>query len=63
MYSFKEGKEALARGEEIDFDGASSSLDMNEYGNLLSPLLSTMTVQDGAWVTGDAVAVDPSLRP
>lgn len=63
VYSFKEGKEALARGEDIDFDGASSSLDMNEYGNLLSPLLSKMTVQDGAWVVGESVAVDPSLRP
>lgn len=63
VYSFKEGKEALARGEDIDYDGASSSLDMNEYGNLLSPQMSTMTVQDGAWVVGETVAVDPSLRP
>jgi ABC-type branched-subunit amino acid transport system substrate-binding protein len=63
VYSFKEGKEALARGEDIDYDGASSNLDMNQYGNLVSPLLSTMTVQNGAWVTGKAVAVDPSLRP
>ena len=63
MYSFKEGKEALARGEDIDYDGASSSLDLNEYGNLLSPVLSTMTVQDGEWVVGESVALDPSLRP
>ena len=63
VYSFKEGKEALARGEDIDYDGASSSLDLNEYGNLISPVLSTMVVQDGTWVVGESVALDPSLRP
>jgi branched-chain amino acid transport system substrate-binding protein len=63
VYSYAEGKEALARGEEIDYDGASSALDLGANGNLLSPLLSIMTVKDGAWVPGEAVAVDPSLRP
>ncbi|MGU3501672.1 ABC transporter substrate-binding protein [Mycobacterium sp. C31M] len=63
VYSYKEGKEALERGEDINYEGASSSLDLNENGNLLSPLLSIMTVQDGAWVPGEAIAVDASLRP
>jgi branched-chain amino acid transport system substrate-binding protein len=62
VYSFAEGKEALEKGEDIDFEGASSSLDMNEFGNLMSPLLSVLTVQDGAWVPGEAVEVDPTLR-
>jgi branched-chain amino acid transport system substrate-binding protein len=62
VYSFAEGKEALEKGEDIDFEGASSSLDMNEFGNLLSPLLSVLTVQDGQWVSGEQVEVDPTLR-
>lgn len=35
---------------------------MNEHGNLASPLLSVLTVQDGAWVPGDQVELDASLR-
>lgn len=62
VYSFADGKEALENGEDIDFDGASSNLDMNEHGNLESPLLSVLTVQDGEWVPGDEVELDPSLR-
>ncbi|MFE7420266.1 ABC transporter substrate-binding protein [Rhodococcus sp. NPDC057529] len=57
VHSFAEGKAALARGEDIDFDGASSALDLNEFGNLQSPLLSIMTVRDGAWGGGGGVGV------
>ncbi|MDZ7883194.1 MAG: ABC transporter substrate-binding protein [Mycobacterium sp.] len=63
VYSFAEGKEALAAGEEIDFDGASSTLDMNEFGNLNSPILAILTAKDGVWTPGEQVEVDPSLRP
>lgn len=63
VYSFEEGKKALEAGEEIDFDGASSNLDMNEFGNLESPLLSVLTVKDGEWVPGDEIELDASLRP
>jgi ABC-type branched-subunit amino acid transport system substrate-binding protein len=63
VYSYAEGLEALANGEDIDFDGASSSLDMNETGNLNSPLLSVLRVVDGAWKPTEDVEVDPSLRP
>ncbi|QLQ10899.1 MAG: ABC transporter substrate-binding protein [Nocardioidaceae bacterium] len=62
VYSFEEGKAALEAGEDIDFEGASSSLDLNEFGNLMSPLLSVLTIQNGAWVPGEQVEVDPSLR-
>ncbi|MFA5709409.1 ABC transporter substrate-binding protein [Mycolicibacterium sp.] len=63
VYSFAEGKEALANGEDIDFEGASSNLDMNEFGNLQSPILAVLTVQDGVWTPGEQVEVDPALRP
>jgi ABC-type branched-subunit amino acid transport system substrate-binding protein len=63
VYSYAEGLEALANGEDIDFEGASSSLDMNDTGNLNSPLLSVLRVVDGAWQPTEDVEVDPSLRP
>lgn len=62
VYSFQEGKDALAAGEDINFQGASSTLDMNEFGNLESPLLAILTVQNGDWTPGDQIEVDPSLR-
>jgi ABC-type branched-subunit amino acid transport system substrate-binding protein len=62
VYSYKDGKEALAAGEDIDFDGASSTLDMNEFGNLRSPILAVLSVKDGVWTPGEQVEVDPSLR-
>ena len=61
--SFEEGRDLLAEGEDIDFDGASSNCDMNEFGNLESPLLAVLTVQDGVWTPGEQVEVDGSLRP
>jgi ABC-type branched-subunit amino acid transport system substrate-binding protein len=63
VYSYQEGLDALEAGEDIDFDGASSNCDMNEYGNLESPLLAVLTVQDGVWTPGEQVEVDSSLRP
>jgi branched-chain amino acid transport system substrate-binding protein len=63
VYSYAEGLEALERGEDIDFEGASSSLDMNETGNLLSPQLSILRVVDGAWTPTENVEIDASLRP
>jgi ABC-type branched-subunit amino acid transport system substrate-binding protein len=63
VYSFEEGRDALEAGEEIDFDGASSNLDMNEFGNLESPLLSVLSVEGGEWVPGEEIELDASLRP
>jgi len=63
VYSYAEGVKALEAGEDIDFDGASSSLDMNEFGNLVSPVLGVLAVKDGAWATTSEVEIDPSLRP
>ncbi len=62
VYSYAEGLEALEAGEDIDFEGASSSLDMNETGNLLSPQLSILRIVDGAWTPTENVEIDPSLR-
>ena len=63
VYSYAEGLEALQNGEDIDFEGASSSLDMNETGNLQSPQLSILRVVDGEWQPTENVEIDASLRP
>ncbi|WP_167761041.1 ABC transporter substrate-binding protein [Geodermatophilus sp. DF01_2] len=63
VYSYAEGLEALENGEEINFEGASSSLDMNENGNLVSPQLSILRIVNGEWAPTESVAIDSSLRP
>ena len=50
---FEEGKAALQAGEEIDYDGASSRLDFDEYGDV-TPDFSLSVVQ----ASGDIVRED-----
>ena len=61
VYSYAEGVAALERGEEIDYDGASSSLDMNEAGDLISPMISVTHNSNGQWYQRDVVRLDPVL--
>jgi ABC-type branched-subunit amino acid transport system substrate-binding protein len=63
VHSYAEGLEALERGEDINFEGASSSLDMSETGNLLSPQLSILRIVDGEWTPTENVEIDASFRP
>ena len=61
VYTYADGVSALARGEEIDYDGASSSLDLNEAGDLLSPTISVAHNANGRWFQRDVVQLDPTL--
>lgn len=54
---------ALEAGEEIDYNGASSSLDVNEAGNLSSPVMAEIQLKEGEWVPVDTIELDPSLKP
>jgi branched-chain amino acid transport system substrate-binding protein len=63
VFSYAEGLAALANGDDIDFQGASSSLDLNEFGNLLSPSMGEMHIIDGEWTQVATIAIDPALRP
>lgn len=63
VFSYAEGLAALAAGEDIDFQGASSSLDLNDFGNLLSPSMGEMQIIDGEWTQVATIALDPALRP
>jgi branched-chain amino acid transport system substrate-binding protein len=63
VFSYAEGLAALAAGDDIDFQGASSSLDLNDFGNLLSPSMGEMQIIDGEWTQVGTIALDPALRP
>jgi branched-chain amino acid transport system substrate-binding protein len=63
VYSYAEGLAAIEAGEDIDFHGASSSLDVNEFGNLASPNFGEQHIVDGQWTQVATVELDPSLRP
>jgi len=62
VYSFAEGLAAIQAGEDIDYHGASSGLDVNEFGNLASPVFGEQNIVDGAWTQIAEVALDESLR-
>lgn len=62
VYSFADAMAAIAAGEEIDYHGASSSLDLNEFGNLASPVFGEQQIIDGAWTQVAEVALDDTLR-
>jgi branched-chain amino acid transport system substrate-binding protein len=63
VYSYADGVAALEAGEDIDYHGASSSLDVNEFGNLASPNFGEQNIVDGQWTQVATVELDPSLRP
>jgi branched-chain amino acid transport system substrate-binding protein len=46
---FAEGKKLLEQGEEINYEGASSRLDFDEYGDV-TPDFGVSTLEDGKWV-------------
>jgi branched-chain amino acid transport system substrate-binding protein len=63
VYSYAEGLAAIEAGEDIDLHGASSSLDVNEFGNLASPNFGEQNIVDEQWTQVATVELDPSLRP
>ena len=62
VYTYADGLAAIEAGEDIDFHGASSSLDVNEFGNLSSPTFGEQQIVDGEWTQVGEVTLDPSLR-
>ena len=61
VYTYADGVAALERGEEIDYDGASGSLDLNEASDLISPTLSVTHAFRGHWFEREIIQLDPSL--
>ena len=62
VYSYAEGVAAIEAGQDIDYHGASSSLDVNEFGNLASPTFGEQQIVDGQWTQVATVELDASLR-
>jgi branched-chain amino acid transport system substrate-binding protein len=63
VYSYAEGLAAIEAGEDIDYHGASSGLDLNQFGNLASPVFGEQQIIDGVWTQVAEVTLDESLRP
>ncbi|MCY3805612.1 MAG: hypothetical protein OXG91_03840 [bacterium] len=62
VYSYADGVAALERGEDIDYDGATGSLQLNEYGNVISLPFRVMRIDDGAWLGREVIILDPTLN-
>ncbi len=63
VYSYAEGLAAIEAGEDIDYHGASSGLDLNQFGNLASPVFGEQQIIDGEWTQVAEVTLDETLRP
>ncbi len=63
VYSYAEGLAAIEAGEDIDYHGASSGLDLNQFGNLASPVFGEQQIIDGEWTQVAEVTLDEALRP
>ena len=61
VYTYADGVAALDRGEDIDYDGASGSLDMNEAGELISPTISVTHNANGLWFERETIELDSNL--
>lgn len=62
-FLYDECVKLLNAGQDIDYHGASTSLDLNNTGNLLSPPMSEIQLENGEWGPVKTVELDPSLRP
>ena len=63
VYTFADALAAIEAGEDIDYHGASSSLDVNQFGNLASPTFGEQQIVDGEWTQVGEVTLDPSIKP
>lgn len=62
VLSFEEGVRALRKGEDIDYVGASGSVDFNKYGNVSIPATRLLKVNEsGEWET--IKVIDSSMFP
>ena len=59
VYSFAEGKALIAKKENIDYDGASSKLDFDKFGDA-NPDFGVYVIEKGQLVRRDVVSVAPA---
>lgn len=63
VYNYPDGVAALERGDDIDYDGASSNLQLNQFGNIVSPQMSVRHIVNGEYEERDTITMDPALNP
>ncbi len=62
VYTYADGVAALERGEDIDYDGPSGSIELHTgTGNLVSPTVAVNHIVGGAYVTREVIELDASL--
>ena len=61
VYTYADGVAALERGEQIDYDGPSGSLELNERGNLIGAKVAVFHIVDGGFTVREVIELDPSL--
>lgn len=59
VYSFAEGKGLLAKKQKIDYDGASSKLDFDKFGDA-NPDFGVYVIEKGQLVRRDVISVAPA---
>ena len=60
--SFAEGKALLARGQKINYEGASSKLDFDAFGDV-TPDFGVSIIEKGQLVRRDVVAIPADYKP
>jgi len=60
--TFAEGKAALAKKQKINYEGASSKLDFDQYGDV-SPDFGVYVIEKGQLVRRDVVSIPADYRP
>ena len=61
VFSYADGLAQLDAGNDIDYHGTTSNLNLNSVGNLLSPVMAVISVQDGDWAVRENIELDPTL--
>ena len=61
VFSYADGLAQLEAGNDIDYHGTTSNLNLNSVGNLLSPVMAVISVQDGDWDVRENIELDPTL--
>ena len=61
VFSYADGLAELDAGNDIDYHGTTSNLNLNSVGNLLSPVMAVISVQDGDWAVRENIELDPTL--
>ena len=61
VFSYAQGLAELDAGNEIDYHGTTSNMNLNDVGNLLSPVMAVIHVEGGDWAVRENIELDPNL--